>query len=200
MMKRLPESVRAHVALAGECWLWTAASSRGYGYLSFGGQRWRAHRFAYEHLVGPVPDGLVLDHLCRNTLCLNPAHLEPVTQRENLRRGESPVGINAQRTHCSQGHEFTPENIMQHGGDGRRCRECARTRTRAWKRRKSTPTQQAIIGRLSLGPQSVQAISDDTRLKKQAVGRAMRCLSDLSVVTVHEALPGAQCVWRLTDA
>lgn len=75
-----------------ECWMWTGAicgapRGKGYGHLNIGGRLVMAHRFAYELLVGPIPEGLVLDHLCREQYCVNPAHLEPVTQRTNVHRG-----------------------------------------------------------------------------------------------------------------
>ena len=77
----------AKVDRSGSCWLWLAATSHGYGTFQSNGKLVRAHRYAYELLVGPIPGGLVIDHLCRTTACVNPEHLEPVTQRENLLRG-----------------------------------------------------------------------------------------------------------------
>ena len=93
----------------GGCWLWTA-SQNGYGYGKFKAPHAfvASHRYAYELLVGPIPDGLQIDHLCRNRACVNPAHLEPVTQRVNLMRGNTLASINARKTHCIRGHEFTP--------------------------------------------------------------------------------------------
>lgn len=96
------------------CWLWTAGRNRdGYGLFSSqrGGQR-SAHRIAYEWERGPIPDGLQIDHLCRVTSCVNPAHLEAVTGRVNMLRGFAPPAINARKTHCINGHEFTPENTF----------------------------------------------------------------------------------------
>ena len=81
-----------------------------------------AHRVIYEALIGPVPEGLQLDHLCRNRACVNVNHLEPVTQRENIRRGSRP-----NQTHCKRGHEYTPENTYRRGSSGaRQCRACQR--------------------------------------------------------------------------
>ncbi len=80
----------------GACWVWTAATTNGYGYLQIGGRQGRrvqAYKLAYEWLVGPVPAGLQLDHLCRNRRCVNPSHLEPVTQLENLLRGNHPMMV-----------------------------------------------------------------------------------------------------------
>lgn len=91
------------------CWLWTAVIVGGYGKFWLD-RHVGAHRFCYELLVGPVPDGLVLDHLCRVRHCVNPDHLEPVTHRENVSRGVGPTAINSQKTHCKRGHPFTKEN------------------------------------------------------------------------------------------
>lgn len=112
------------------CWLWLGPrNSDGYGMLFHGYARLRAHRVAYELTMGPVPDGLVLDHVrargCEHRHCVNPAHLEPVTQRENLLRGRGWPAINAQKTHCKHGHEFTPANTYWRER-GRDCRSCHR--------------------------------------------------------------------------
>lgn len=87
----------------GGCWLWTGSlSNDGYG----------AHRRVYLRLVGPIPDGLHLDHLCRNRACVNPDHLEPVTPAENIRRSVRPESMRrAPRTECSEGHPLTGENL-----------------------------------------------------------------------------------------
>lgn len=117
------------------CAIWTAATiGQGrYGAFHFQGKAHRAHRFAYEMFVGPVPEGLVLDHLCKNTLCVNPAHLEPVTQRENTMRSDNFIAVNARKTHCSHGHLFDEANTRVYRGM-RQCRECnrqAKARSRA---------------------------------------------------------------------
>lgn len=112
---------------ADACWIWTGGrQSAGYGRLSFGA-RTLAHRAVYELLVGPIPEGLTLDHLCRVPLCVNPDHLEPVTRGENVLRGNGLSAQRARQTHCIHGHEFTPENTGLNGR-GRRCLMCQNAR------------------------------------------------------------------------
>jgi len=102
----------------------------GYGHVrAFGGDNWLAHRAMYVLMVGAIPDGLMLDHLCRNRACVNPGHLEPVTHAENQRRGVLA------RTHCKWGHEFTPENTYV-GGGKRTCRICNAESVRRYTLRK----------------------------------------------------------------
>jgi len=121
-----------------ECWLWLGVLGRGQG-ASYGQfcpanakpQRGlQAHRVAYE-LSGKVaiPDGMDLDHLCRNPRCVNPAHLEPVTHRENVMRGAGISAVNARKTHCIHGHEYTAENTTINAGY-RECRTCINARLR----------------------------------------------------------------------
>jgi len=111
------------------CWAWTdALGIHGYGYLKVDGKRRRAHRLAYNHFVGPIPAGLVLDHLCRNRGCVNPAHLEAVTQKVNANRGLTGANMR-NKTHCPKGHEYTPENTRIVSGS-RHCRTCHRARAR----------------------------------------------------------------------
>lgn len=110
------------------CWLVPTRHPDGYARIAEGGTGGRmlmAHRVSYEYFVGPIPEGLTLDHLCRVHNCVNPEHLEPVTQRVNILRGFGAAATNARKTHCPQGHEYTPENTYR--DEGRRvCRICKR--------------------------------------------------------------------------
>lgn len=116
----------------GGCWLWCGSlSAQGYGRIEVGRGTTAAHRAMYECLVGPITEGLVCDHLCRVTACVNPAHIEPVTNAENLARGiPSPSAVNASKTICIHGHEFTAENTALKTTGYRRCAECHRAACR----------------------------------------------------------------------
>jgi hypothetical protein len=106
-----------------ECWEWVGTKDDdGYGNFKVPTIGSRAHRFAYTLLVGPIPPGLQIDHLCRNRACVNPAHLEPVTPAENLRRRE----LAHPRTHCSAGHQMTESNTGVRPDGRRRCKACDR--------------------------------------------------------------------------
>lgn len=117
------------------CWLWLGtANSQGYGTLQDDGLTIRAHRVVYEAEVGPIPEGLVIDHLCRNRICVNPSHLEPVTFKENVLRGISPPANNARKTHCPRGHALSEPNVNRRRGY-RACVECERVQNAARQRR-----------------------------------------------------------------
>lgn len=90
----------------------------------------RAHRLVYELLVGPIPDGLQLDHLCRNRGCVRPDHLEPVTRRTNILRGTGPSAIHARKTQCPHGHPYD-RTVTRRGTTERRCSTCENARGRA---------------------------------------------------------------------
>jgi predicted RNA-binding Zn-ribbon protein involved in translation (DUF1610 family) len=107
------------------CLIWQGGSRTkdGYGMFSVGRDNNLAHRAAYELFVGPIPDGLVIDHLCSVRDCVEVQHLEPVTQWENNARSQSISAINLRKTHCDQGHEFTPANTRT-TTKGRNCRAC----------------------------------------------------------------------------
>lgn len=108
------------------CWWWTGdKTSDGYGRIWKDGKTRYVHRVLYEHFRGEIPPNVQIDHLCRNRACGNPSHMELVTSRENTLRGEGPTSQNAQKTHCVNGHEYTPENTRYYKG-GRYCRTCQR--------------------------------------------------------------------------
>ncbi len=138
----LPELayVVARVAVAGSCWQWTGGTNGvGYGTVTWRGARGYSHRLMFERCVGPIPAGMVLDHLCRNTLCCNPEHLEPVTHAENIRR--SPL-VGAKRV-CVYGHDYTPENTYVTPAGARQCLECSRRRGRELRARRSESERRA---------------------------------------------------------
>lgn len=114
------------------CWLWTGAKAggTGYGHIYMEGHQRLAHRFAYEVLIGPIPEGLVLDHLCRVRSCVNPDHLEPVSNAENILRGSGCAARSARVTHCPQGHPYDAENTAIKVDGSRRCKTCHRARER----------------------------------------------------------------------
>lgn len=109
-----------HVVADGDCWTWTGAVSNGYGrFQARSGRCVIAHRWIYQQLVGDVPEGLHLDHLCRNTVCVNPYHLDPVPPLVNVQRSEG----NNSKTHCPQGHAYDEANTDRRSGR-RFCRAC----------------------------------------------------------------------------
>jgi len=126
----LPDRFWDKVDKTDECWNWTAGKNH-YGYGSFAvrrGESWfraQAHRVAYEDLIGPIPTGLTIDHLCRNRACVNPAHMEPVTKGENVLRGTSTAAQHARQTHCKRGHPFEAPHLYLWRGR-RYCRTCQR--------------------------------------------------------------------------
>jgi hypothetical protein len=129
----------AKVEFAEECWLWKGMTTPlGYGYYSDANRMVPAYRWLYILCYGPIPIGLELDHLCRNSSCVNPDHLELVTHRANVLRGEGPSARNARKTHCAQGHELAGANVVQsrseRGLERRRCRQCRNEYHRYYRR------------------------------------------------------------------
>jgi hypothetical protein len=122
----LPQSLQRRIVVIGDCWTW-AGFIRPDGYGKLRGRQ--AHRVIYELLTGPIADGLELDHLCRQIKCVKPAHLEPVTREENMRRRA------ALNTHCKAGHGFTPDNTYVDLKGRRYCRACNNARARAYRSR-----------------------------------------------------------------
>lgn len=119
------------ITFTESCWNFPIYKHRRYGdfYNHFEGREVKAHRFSYELFVGKIPEGLQIDHLCENKSCVNPAHLDPVTSKENSYRGNPLIVNHARKTHCPKGHPYTPENTyIKPDGMGRTCRICKRNR------------------------------------------------------------------------
>lgn len=122
------------------CWQWRQyLNPDGYGQAWVNGVRGLVHRFVYQHLRGEIPDGMVIDHLCRNRACVNPDHMEVVTQRTNVIRGNGSAGIKARQTHCKNGHPLNGENLYYY--KGRRCRTCHRNHEKARRHQKRQSDQ-----------------------------------------------------------
>lgn len=119
----------SRVEVTGFCWNWLGGgSAKGYGRFWINGETRQAHRVAYELLVGPLPEGSMGDHLCRNRRCVNPDHLDPTGNGENVLRGFGPPAQNARQTHCRFGHELPPKGLYY----DRSCRTCRRDSWRAF--------------------------------------------------------------------
>lgn len=115
------------------CWIYTGyLDPDGYANISVGGKTKRLHRVSYEAFKGPIPDGKMIDHLCRNRACCNPEHAEPVTNTINQRRGDTVSSRNYVKTHCNRGHELAGENLMSYDDGRRGCRTCYQMKSKEW--------------------------------------------------------------------
>lgn len=125
---RLSENIRRPVS-DSECWQWIGAKGE-YGkiWVQELGRGYPVHRVMWELFRGTIPEGYQIDHLCRNTRCCNPSHLEPVTHKENVRRGQSPWSSRHRDTQCFRGHAFDQANTHIRPNGTRHCRACERYR------------------------------------------------------------------------
>ena len=109
---------------SGKCWIDNQSLSKGYSQRNIKGIRYNGHRESYKLFIGAIPEGLVIDHLCGNKACYRPSHLEAVTQKENVLRGNSFFATRSRMTHCFRGHEFDESNTLINKNGTRRCRKC----------------------------------------------------------------------------
>lgn len=170
-----------------ECWEWTAYKDKqGYGHFNFQGTTKQAHRVSWFIEYEEWPEG-ELHHICENPSCVNPAHLETKEHWEHTREhGTSPVAINASKTHCIHGHEFTPENTATPPSGGRKCKTCQRIRQEKYKEAKAAvayrgkPSATQLYMELKLGGSAravsiIYGVSDTTirnwvkRYKKEGI-------------------------------
>lgn len=138
MKKNTAKDAWKFVKKGDGCWSWTGRLSyKGYGEFWFEGKNHPAHRVVYEILIEKIPDGFVIDHLCRNRACTNPDHMKVVTNKENVLRGIGITAQNKRKTHCHRGHELTEENVWRKGHlkEWRSCRECSRIHKRGFRER-----------------------------------------------------------------
>lgn len=192
------------------CWLWDHVNNYGYGHLNTGTRRVHAHRYAYELLVGPIPDGLVIDHLCRDKACVNPLHLEAITQLENVRRGAAYWAAR-EMPHCVKGHPRTPENTYVRPNGTQCCRVCKK----AWnleykarrKEREGTTERERMVLRLlqtedgrAEGYMFDDLYYENPRITHHGLRIVGRNLQRKGLVTFGEWLDEhAGCVLHITD-
>lgn len=117
------------------CWIWSGVPNKhGYGTMKINGKSVLAHRFGYVLMIGAIPEGKQIDHLCRNRLCVNPYHLEPVDSRTNTLRGDTLASKQSKQTHCIHGHPFCGDNLRIRENGKRICAACNKQRCKAWNR------------------------------------------------------------------
>ena len=139
--------VSAHRPDLGPCWVWTGGLAEGYGMFWLDGRNIHAHIVSFTWEYGDIPEGWERDHLCRNRACVRPDHLEAVTHWTNVARGISPHGLNAAKTKCRNGHDFTPENTRVNSKGQRVCIACARAACLRWyhRQRQTEPVADALF-------------------------------------------------------
>ncbi len=163
-------------ACGSPCWLWTASvKSTGYGNFGVGGTMANAHRFSFEMANGPIAGSFQVDHLCRVRACVNPLHLEAVTQRENILRGVGAPAIHAKKTHCLRGHPLLGVNVYFRGDHfGRECRACGVDRARA---RYAAKHDQMLVRAAAYRAANRERINANQNAKKAAAREAAKRLT-----------------------
>jgi len=128
---------RLDITDGNSCWIWTGGKCNGYGSTTLKSKSYLVHIIVYEYFMGPVPEGLDLHHKCENSLCANPNHLESLTRKDHIHKGNSPFAVNARKTHCIHGHEFTFSNTYVTPDGRRQCVECKNKHSRDYNERKN---------------------------------------------------------------
>lgn len=158
------------------CWQWTEyLDSHGYARLWVNRKNVGAHRWSYEHHVGPIPEGLQIDHLCRNRSCVNPEHLEAVTPSVNVRRGvlSEVLRLRAEaRTHCRRGHEYAPENLYLNPHGERACLACKRRKAREYYERNRDLVIQRTAAWHAANPERARELSREGQRRYRAKKKA----------------------------
>jgi hypothetical protein len=126
-----------HVDATSGCWEWKARKDKdGYGRTTIQRKTYQAHRVVFAALVGPIPEGMTIDHLCKNKACVNPDHMEVTTVKVNVLRSDNICSLNARKTHCPRGHPLSGENLYLYPAGGRGCRQCQRDHAARYKEMK----------------------------------------------------------------
>lgn len=226
-MKRIPleERLLAKVDQSGECWIWTGVISNGYGLIWLDGRMEKAHRASYGLFVGPIPPSTELDHLCHtrdlgcpggftcpHRRCVRPDHLEPVDHRTNMLRGRGPVGVNAAKTHCPEGHPYDPGNTRVRPDGARACRACkaASKKAKAKRPRSGSLPKRCLRALGSMGGSATTTeVSQWLRVNGEQADpyRVSTSLTRLTVqqpplaARTHQGIPGGEpSTWELTAA
>lgn len=133
--RSITERFNSFIVSRNGCWQWRSPNkTTGYGEFHWHYQRYLAHRFSYQHHIGPIPDGMQIDHLCRNRGCVNPKHLRVVTLAQNVLAGSGITAQNKRKTSCKNGHAYTDANTYKHNGK-RSCRVCKDALSRTYAKR-----------------------------------------------------------------